>query len=92
MSFIHHTTAVCLALAACLRQRYHSRWYSNSTINSHKDIEEIRSAVNENPDMTLNELIEKLSLPIMKSRLSKLLIKLGFLYDTGRETKRGCHS
>ncbi|MDR1471688.1 MAG: hypothetical protein LBS75_04115, partial [Synergistaceae bacterium] len=40
--------------------------------------EEIRSAVNENPDMTLNELIEKLSLPIKKSRLSKLLIKLGF--------------
>jgi transposase len=42
--------------------------------------EEIRSAIKENPDITLSELIERLSLPIKKSQLSKLLIRLGFSY------------
>jgi transposase len=43
-------------------------------------IEEIRSVVKENPDITLSELIERQSLPIKKSQLSKLLIGLGFSY------------
>jgi transposase len=51
-------------------------------------IEKIRSAVNENPDITLNELIEKLSLPIKKSQLSKLLIKFGFSYKKNSPSKR----
>jgi transposase len=50
-----------------------------SRLNGEK-INKILSTVNENPDITLNELIERLSLPIKKSRLSKLLIKLGFSY------------
>jgi transposase len=50
-----------------------------SRLSSEK-IDEISSALNENPDITLNELIERLSLPIKKSQLSKLLIKLGFSY------------
>ena len=41
-------------------------------------LDEIRSTVNTTPDITLGELIDKLSLPIKKSQLSKLLIKLGF--------------
>ena len=40
----------------------------------------ICSAINTTPDITLNELIEQLSLPIKKSQLSKLLIKFGFSY------------
>jgi transposase len=43
-------------------------------------IEEIRSTIEANPDITLNELIECLLLPIRKSQLSKLLIKLGLSY------------
>jgi transposase len=55
---------------------------------SAEKIEEIRSAVNENPDITLNELIERLYLPIKKSRLSKLLIKLGFSYKKRPSTRK----
>jgi transposase len=47
---------------------------------SDEKIGEICLALNENPDITLNELIERLLLPIKKSQLSKLLIKLGFSY------------
>ena len=42
------------------------------------DIERITHGVERCPDMTLNELIENLSLPIRKSQLSRLLIRLGF--------------
>jgi transposase len=41
-------------------------------------IDEIRTEVETTPDITLNELIDKLSLPIKKSQLSRLLIKLDF--------------
>jgi transposase len=51
-------------------------------------IDEIRLTVNENPDITLNELIEQLSLPIKKSQLSKLLIKLGFSYKKRLFTRK----
>jgi transposase len=43
-------------------------------------IEEIRAAIKIQPDITLNELIEKLSLPIQKSQLSRLLISLGYSF------------
>jgi transposase len=41
------------------------------------DIKRIQEAVKAQPDVTLEELIESLSLPIKKSRLSVILIGLG---------------
>jgi transposase len=58
-----------------------------SCLNDEK-IDEIRSVIKENPDITLNELIERLLLPIKKSRLSKLLIGLGFSYKKRLFTRR----
>jgi transposase len=55
---------------------------------SGEKIDGICQAINENPDMTLNEMIERLSLPIKKSQLSKLLIKLGFSYKKRPSTRR----
>jgi transposase len=55
---------------------------------SGEKIDEICSAIKESPDMTLNELIERLSLPIKKSQLSKLLIKLGFSYKKRPSTRK----
>jgi len=49
------------------------------------DIEQIRNAVKRQPDMTLEELIESLNLPIKKSRLSKILIEMGISFK-----KRPC--
>jgi hypothetical protein len=40
-------------------------------------MERIAAEVKNTPDATLGELIENLSLPIKKSQLSRLLIKLG---------------
>jgi transposase len=47
-------------------------------------IEEVHSAIKNEPDITLSELIEKLSLPIQKSQLSRLLISLGYSYKKKR--------
>jgi transposase len=47
---------------------------------SNEKIDEICSVIKERSDITLHELIEQLSLPIKKSQLSKLLIRLGFSY------------
>jgi transposase len=47
---------------------------------SNEKTNEVHAMLKENPDITLNELIERLLLPIKKSQLSKLLIKLGFSY------------
>jgi len=47
---------------------------------SESTLDEIRLTINVFPDITLIELIENLSLPIKKSQLSKLLIKLGFSF------------
>jgi transposase len=55
---------------------------------SDEKIDEIRSAIKESPDITLNELIERLSLPIKKSQLSKLLIRLGFSYKKNSSSER----
>ena len=40
------------------------------------DIDRIINEVNHTPDITINKLIEKLSLPIKKSQVSRLLIRL----------------
>lgn len=42
--------------------------------------EEIKKYVSDNPDKTLEEIIEELALPIRKSRLSVLLIKEGYSF------------
>ena len=42
--------------------------------------DEIQAAIRNDPDITLSELIERLSLPIQKSQLSRLLISLGFSF------------
>jgi transposase len=42
------------------------------------NITQIREAVKLQPDITLEELIEDLNLPIKKSRLSVVLINMGF--------------
>ena len=50
-----------------------------SAIDEQK-IEEIHMTLKNNPDITLEELIEELSLPIKKSQLSRLLISLGYTH------------
>jgi transposase len=45
-----------------------------------KQISEICKTVKGENDITLDELIEKLGLPIKKSRLSVILIKMGFSF------------
>lgn len=50
-----------------------------SSITGEKS-EKIQKFVFENPDKTLEEIIEELELPIKKSQLSRLLISLGFSY------------
>ena len=52
------------------------------------DTEAIRQAVKQTPDITLNELIEDLSLPIKKSQLSRLLTRLGLVFKKKRSTRR----
>ena len=55
---------------------------------SAEDTEAICQAVRHTPDITLSELIEKLSLPIKKSQLSRLLIRLGFRYKKNAAPKK----
>ena len=43
-------------------------------------ITKIQNAVKSRPDITLEELIDELELPIKKSRLSVILIGLGFAF------------
>ena len=47
-------------------------------------IAEIKAEIKSNPDITLNEMIEKLTLPIKKSQLSRLLISLGYSFKKRR--------
>jgi transposase len=42
--------------------------------------DKIHAVIRNDPDITLCELIEKLSLPIHKSQLSRLLISLGYSF------------
>jgi transposase len=43
-------------------------------------IDQITQKIEQQPDITLNELIEKFNLPISKAALSKRLIKLGYTF------------
>jgi transposase len=51
-------------------------------------IEEIRSAVKRQPDLTLEELIDELELPIKKSRLAVILDGMGFSFKKRRYTQK----
>jgi transposase len=44
----------------------------------------VKQLIKENPDMTLEEIIDNLSLPIKKSRLSRWLIESGYPYKKKR--------
>jgi transposase len=47
---------------------------------SDETMREIYEKIKEQPDITLNELIDKFSLPISESALCRRLIKFGFTY------------
>jgi len=47
---------------------------------SEETMSEIYAKIKEQPDITLNELIDKFSLPISESALCRRLIKAGFTY------------
>jgi len=47
-------------------------------------IEQIRNAVKQQPDLTLEELIDKLSLPIRKSRLAVILTHMNLSFKKRR--------
>ena len=53
-------------------------YVGRKSVITEEKIEEIHSAIKSDSDITLGELIEKLSLPIKKSQLSRLLISLGY--------------
>jgi transposase len=50
--------------------------------------EEVKDFVAKNPDATLGEIIEELSLPIKKSRLSVVLIEAGLTFKKRRSTQK----
>ena len=50
--------------------------------------EEVKAFVAENPDATLEEIIEALSLPIKKSRLSVVLIEAGLTFKKRLSTQK----
>ena len=52
------------------------------------EVDRISREVDQVPDMTLNELIDKLALPIKKSQLSKLLIGLGYTFKKNASSKK----
>ena len=54
-----------------------------------QDLERIRLAIKEKNDITLEELIEELNLPIKKSRLSKIIIKMDLPFKKRRSTRTG---
>ena len=53
-----------------------------------KDIEDMEKLVTEEPDITINEIIEKLNLPIKKSQVSNILRRLGFNFKKEADTRR----
>jgi transposase len=54
-----------------------------------KQLEDIRLTVAAKNDITLEELIEELDLPIKKSRLSVVLIGMGLSFKKRRSTQQG---
>jgi transposase len=55
---------------------------------SNEERDRMKEAVNQTPDISLNELIEKLSLPIKKSMVSRLLIRMGFSFKKNASSKK----
>lgn len=53
-----------------------------------KNIEDMEKLVTEQPDVTIDEIIEKLNLPIKKSQVSNILRKLGFNFKKEADTRR----
>jgi len=53
--------------------------------------EEVKALVAKKPDSTLDEIIDELSLPIHKSRLSVLLINAGLSFKKRRFTRTDKH-
>ena len=54
------------------------------TALTREQMDSIRKAVEDEPDITLEELIERLSLPVKKSRLSTILIGMDFTFKKRR--------
>ena len=52
-----------------------------------EDLEKIRLAIKEKNDITLEELIDELALPIKKSRLSAIVIKMDLPFKKRRSTR-----
>ena len=57
-----------------------------------KQLNEISKTIKSENDITLDELIEKLSLPIKKSRLSVILIKMGFSFKKRLFTQKSSNA
>ena len=51
------------------------------------DLERIRMAIKEKNDITLEELIDELKLPIKKSRLSEIVIRMDFPFKKRHSTR-----
>ena len=58
------------------------------SVVSEEMIKKIHLEIANRPDITLNELIEKLSLPIKKSQLSRLLISQGYSFKKRLHTRQ----
>lgn len=66
-----------------------SKPYKGSTSKITAEIEhQIRSEIDKNNDITLEELIEELELPIKKSQLSRLLISWNISYKKRHYTQK----
>jgi transposase len=48
----------------------------------------VRQKIKEQPDITLEEMIDELDLPIQKSRLSEWFIEVGLTYKKNTSRKR----
>jgi transposase len=59
---------------------------------SEQQLVDIKQEIISNNDITLEELIDKLNLPIKKSRLSKIIIDMGFSYIKNSSPKKSATS
>lgn len=54
-----------------------------------EDLEKIRLVIKEKNDITLKELIDKLNLPIKKTRLAEIVNDMGLSFKKRRSTRTG---
>lgn len=45
-----------------------------------KNLEDIKSTINEQPDITIHEITEKLALPVSDETVRRDVVKMGFVY------------